>query len=96
MRGKDVIVLGVEKKSTAKLQDPRTIRKIVKLDNRAQPPQRLLRLTPLLCSDIFCAFAGLTADGRILINRARIECQSYRLTVEDAPSVRPSKARFSD
>jgi 20S proteasome subunit alpha 4 len=28
-----VIVLGVEKKSTLKLQDPRTVRKIVKLDN---------------------------------------------------------------
>nr|GEW15790.1 proteasome subunit alpha type-7 [Tanacetum cinerariifolium] len=70
VRGTDIVVLGVEKKSTVKLQDSRSVRKIVKLDDH-----------------IALACAGLKADVRVLINKARTECQSHKLILEDPVTV---------
>lgn len=71
MQGGGLVVLGCEKRSALKLQDT--------------------RITPskigLIDTHVCLAFAGLNADARILLDKARLEAQSHRLTVEDPVSV---------
>ncbi|TNJ26658.1 20S proteasome alpha subunit 4 [Giardia muris] len=64
------VVLAVERKQTARLQDPRSAQKIFAVDDH-----------------IIATFAGLTADARVLIDRARHECQAFRFTYDAPPSV---------
>ena len=69
-----------------KLQDSRTIRKIAMLDNHiCMAAAGSFRLNIFM--DLWIFSLGLTADARVLIDKARVECQSHRLSVEDAVSV---------
>lgn len=70
IKGKNCVVLAVEKKTTAALQDPHTIRKILQVDE-----------------NIMMTFAGLQADARVLVDKARLEAQSFRFNLEDDPTL---------
>lgn len=71
VKGTNCVILGCERRSTLKLQDPRiTPSKIAKIDDH-----------------VMLSFAGLNADSRILIEKARVEAQSHRLTLEDPVSI---------
>ncbi|EGP84856.1 unnamed protein product [Zymoseptoria tritici ST99CH_1A5] len=71
VKGADVVVLGCEKRSALKLQDTRIT------------PSKISMVDTHVC----LAFAGLNADARILVDKARLEAQSHRLTVEDPVSI---------
>jgi len=66
-----VVVMGCEKKSALKLQDTRIT------------PSKISMVDSHVC----LAFAGLNADARILVDKARLEAQSHRLTVEDPVTI---------
>lgn len=61
VRGKDIVVLGVER-SVAKLQE--------------RPRHKICALDDSICM----ALTGFTADLRVVISRAGVECLSDRLT----------------
>lgn len=71
VKGRDIVVLGCEKRSAMKLQDTRIT------------PSKISLIDTHVC----LAFAGLNADARILVDKARLEAQSHRLTVEDPVSI---------
>lgn len=48
---------------------------------------RTIRKIHLIDDHVMLAFAGLSADARVIVDRARIECQSYKLTLEDPVTV---------
>jgi hypothetical protein len=71
VKGASIVVLGCEKRSAMKLQDTRIT------------PSKIC----LVDHHVALAFAGLNADARILVDRARLEAQSHRLTVEDPVTI---------
>ncbi|KAK9474511.1 nucleophile aminohydrolase [Dipodascopsis tothii] len=71
VKGADVVVLGCEKRTAMKLQDTRIT------------PSKIAPIDHHVC----LAFAGLNADARVLVDKARMEAQSHRLTVEDPVTV---------
>ncbi len=47
----------------------------------------------MLDDHVAIAFAGLNADGRVLVEQSRVECQRHRISVEDPVTVEYGKRK---
>ena len=57
-----------------------------KANKKLQDPRSFKKIC-LIDHHIVSAYTGLTADARILINQARVEAQSFRMTYDEQPSI---------
>ena len=48
---------------------------------------RTIRKIQAIDEHLMLAFAGLSADARVLVDYARRECESYKLSLEDPVTV---------
>ncbi|KAI5012564.1 hypothetical protein ZWY2020_024830 [Hordeum vulgare] len=107
--GTDTVVLGVEKKSTPKLQDSRYHRIPFPL-SLPPPPHLAFRPADLISpsssrksmwkiasldTHVVLVCMGLKEDARVLINPARVDCQSHRLTVEDPVTIAGLQQKYT-
>lgn len=84
MRGKDVVVLGVEKKSVLKLQDPRTVRKICMLDDHiAMAFAGTKTICPILSS---CLVSVLNKKEFRLDRRCSCTSQQGKSRMSESPT----------
>ncbi|KAG5181200.1 proteasome subunit-domain-containing protein, partial [Tribonema minus] len=57
------------------------------LSSLADTRSNLRRKLVQVDEEVYVTFAGLAADGRVMLDKIRVECQSYRLTFGEAPSL---------
>lgn len=57
-----------------------------KISKKLQDPRSFKKIS-LVDHHICSAYSGLNADGRVLITKAVLEAQSYRLTYDEVPSI---------
>eukprot|EP00953_Heterococcus_sp_UTEX-ZZ885_P042493 21585-Heterococcus_DN1.PRE.1 len=75
VRGKDMVVLGVERRATAKLQQHQQQQQtsLINLKEALHEDPRTIRKIVKVDAHVTLAFAGLTADARVLIDKASLQ-----------------------
>ena len=57
-----------------------------KSNKKLQDPRSFKRVA-LVDKHIACAFTGLNADARVIVDKARLDAQSFRLSYDETPTI---------